>query len=174
MLSKIEAGSQRLNKILATYLSGSLLIAIVVLTIVDATRRTTLGAVFIGVRDVVQIMLAWVVFTAFAYALIREAHVRMLLVVNRLPASVRSGLEIFGGLVGVGLFILLTYLAVPYFWESWVIKEVPMSQVRSPVWLAKLALPVGSALILIELLLRFVRKLRPKREVIEEEKVTGI
>jgi len=176
MLSRIESASRKVNATIVTYLCGSALLLVTCLTVIDASRRTFFGQVFVGMRDVVEILEAWAIFAAFAYALIRGAHVRMTLVVDRIPSGLRSSLEFIGIIVGVGFFLLLTYLTVPYAWHSFLIKEAPMSSVRSPVWLGKMALPVGSALILFEFVLRLIRKVRPAAGVPEgeEEEIRGI
>lgn len=169
MLRKIEAASHRVNKRLATYVSGIGILSVMTILIVDASLRTIFAMPLLWVIDVSEIILAWIVFTAFAYALITGAHVRMTLVLSRLPFRLRSGCEIFSNLMGVVLFAIITYLAVPYFWKSWLIKEVPMAAVETPVWLGKLAVPVGGTLMSVVFLIRLIRSLRPTREVVEEE-----
>lgn len=169
MLRKIEAASHGANKKLAIYVSGIGILSVMSILIVDASLRTIFAMPFLWVIDVSEIILAWIVFTAFAYALITETHVRMTLVLSRLPLRLRSGCEIFGNLMGVFFFALLTYLAIPYFWQSWLVKEVPMAAVETPVWLGKAAVPVGGILMSVVFLIRLIRSLRPIREVIEEE-----
>jgi len=169
VLPKIESDIHGVNKKLALYVSGMLIILAMTLLIVDASMRTFFNKPIMGVLDVCEIILAWIVFTAFAHALITGRHVRMTLVLDRLPARVRSGCEIFGNLMGVVFFAILAIIAVPFFWESFLIKEVPMSPIPSPVWLGKLAMPFGIFLIFVVFLVRFVRSLRLKREVIEKE-----
>jgi len=169
VLSKIETAIQGANKRVAIYISGCFLLLIMIILIVDSSLRTFLRLPILWTIDVCEIILAWIVFAAFAHALITGTHVRMTLVVDRLPARLRSGCEIFGNLMGAGFFAVLTYLACPFFWTSFLVKEVPMAAVGTPVWLGKLALPIGTSLILVVFLVRLIRSLHPKREVIEEE-----
>lgn len=169
MLRKIEAASRRVNRRLALYVSGIGILLIMTLLIAHASMRTFFAKPITGVFDISEIILAWIVFTAFAYALITGAHVRMTLVLDRLPRRLRSGCEIFANLMGVSFFAVLTIMAVPFFWESFLIKEVPQSPIPSPVWLGKLAMPIGTFLISVVFLVRLIRSLRPKREVVEEE-----
>lgn len=169
MLSKVEAVIHRMNKRLAIYVSGVSLIAVMALLVADASLRTFFAKPILWMIDVGEILLAWIVFAAFAYALITGTHVRMTLVTDRLPSRLRSGCETFGNLTGVVFFVILTIIAVPYFWESFLEKETPMAAVGTPVWLGKLALPIGCILMLVVFLVRLARSLRPEREVIEEE-----
>ena len=77
MLRKIEAASHRANKKLAIYVSGIGILSVMAILILDASLRTIFAMPFLWVIDVCEIILAWIVFTAFAYALITETHVRM-------------------------------------------------------------------------------------------------
>jgi len=171
VISKIETTSTRWNRRLAVYISGVGVILLTVLLVADACLRTFFAKPIVGIIDIIEIILAWIVFTAFAHALITGAHVRMTLIVGRLPFRFRPGFDVFGSIIGVAFFALLTVLAVPYFWHSWLIKEVPMSPLATPVWLGKAAMPIGSFFMLAAFIIRLMRSLRPKREVVEEEEI---
>lgn len=174
MLRRLGSFNYRVNRRLCLYISGWLILMITGLMVVDAIRRTLFALTIQGAIDVVEISMAWIVFIAFAYALITGAHVRMTLLVGRLPPRVRPGFEIFSSILGAAFFGLFTYLASLYFWTSWLVKETPMSPVPAPVWLAKAALPIGGVLIFLSFLLRLIRSLRVTREVIEaEEEIKG-
>jgi len=173
MISKIETTSTKWNRRLAIYISGIGVLLVTVLLIVDASLRTFFNKPILGMIDVIEIFLAWIVFIAFAHALSTGAHVRMTLVVDRLPLRVWAGCGIFGSIIGVAFFAILTVLAVPYFWESWLVKEVPVSAVRTPVWLGKAAMPIGSFTMFTAFVIHLMRSLQPKREVVEEEEIKG-
>ncbi len=120
-----------------------------------------------GLYETIEIIVAWLVFTALAYALITNYHVRVTLVLDRLPIRARIWCEIIVSLIGVILFGFLLYGAIPHAWDSFLLKETPMSPARTPLWLAKIAVPVGVFVMLVQFIIRFLRTLRPTREVIE-------
>ena len=120
-----------------------------------------------GLYETIEIIVAWLVFTALAYALITNYHVRVTLVLDRLPIRARIGCEIIVSFIGVILFGFLLYGAIPHAWDSFLLKETPMSPARTPLWLAKIAVPVGVFIMLVQFIIRFLRTLRPTREVIE-------
>ena len=126
MLRKIEATVLSTNRRAAMYLCGGMTLLAMFVLIADAARRTILGKPFQAAIDWVELILAWIVFPAFAYALITGAHVRMTLGVSRFPPKLRRGCEIFGNLCGMVFFAYVTYHAVPFFWISWLVKEIPM------------------------------------------------
>lgn len=140
--------------------------------VLDAFLRTVFNQPILFTIDAVTILLAWCVFSAFAWALSSGAHVRMTLVVDRLPSRLRSACGILGNLVGVAFFATLTILAANYSWKSLLIKEMTASPIPAPLWLAKLALPLGTGLILLLFLLRLIRLLHPKSELVEKYSVT--
>lgn len=173
MLEKLEKFDRRLNRRIALYLGGSLIIAITMLMVVDAGMRTFFASPIWGMHDIVKIILTWLVFTAFAHALVTNTHVRMTLVIDRLPPPVRPKFYFLSSLIGALFFAALTYLSTLYFWESWLIKEVPMSPIPAPVWLAKLAMPLGSLFMLLSFIVRLLCALRPTVKAVEEKEITG-
>ena len=178
MLAKIEAASYRWNRLIVTIVGGSLFMGMTFLLLFESARRTIMATTTWGLYETIEIIVAWLVFTALAYALITNYHVRVTLVLDRLPIRARIGCEIFVSLIGVILFGFLLYGAIPHAWDSFLLKETPMSPARTPLWLAKMAVPVGVFIMLVQFIIRFMRTVRPTREVIErvieeEEKVVG-
>ena len=174
MLKKLETLDRRVNRRIALYLSGGLIMAATMLMVIDAGMRAFFASPIWGMHDIIKIILTWLVFTAFAYALINNTHVRMTLVIDRLPPPVRPKFDIFGSLIGALFFAAVTYLSTPYFWTSWLVKEVPMSPIPAPVWLAKAAVPIGSLFMFLSFVVRLLRALRPTVEAVEEaEEVKG-
>jgi len=137
------------------------------LLLFESARRTIMATTTWGLYETIEIIVAWLVFTALAYALITNYHVRVTLVLDRLPIRGRLWCEIIVSLIGVILFGFLLYGAIPHAWDSFLLKETPMSPARTPLWLAKMAVPVGVFVMLVQFIIRFLRTLRPTREVIE-------
>lgn len=180
MLRKIEAANERVNRAVTAVICGATFVVITFLMSFEAVRRTIFATVTLGAMELNEILMAWLVFTAFAYALITGYHVRVTLVLDRLPRRGRFWCEIFTSVIGVVFFALLLYGAVPHFWKSWLIKETVFAPagILLPMWFAKLSMVVGGSLILVAFLIRLIRTLHPTREVIkkviEEERVTGV
>ncbi|MCL0077313.1 TRAP transporter small permease, partial [Dehalococcoidia bacterium] len=169
MLSKIQAVNHRVNRGVVIVLGAICLLGMAFMMVFDASRRTIMGVTTWGLHDIVEIMMSWLIFTAFAYALVANFHVRVTLVLDRLPPRVRFWCEIFGSTIGIIFFGFLLYGAVLYFWDSFLIRESSMSPAMTPLWPSKLAMPVGISLILVEFLLRLIGTLRSGRKVVIEE-----
>jgi len=127
--------------------------------VLDATRRTVFARAILGLTDAERIMLAWIACAGLAYALVTGTHVRVTLFVRHLPTRARLACEIFGETLGAAFFTFFVVLLWPYSWQSWLIKEIPMGPVPMPIWLAKLAIAIGTTFIMFEFWLRLIRKL---------------
>ena len=174
MFDKIEAFTLTWNRRAATYLGGGCIILCMLVLIADATSRTLFNRPFEGGIDIVELILAWIVFPSFAYALIVGSHVRMTLGLMRFPPKLRRWCEVFTNLCGTIFFLWATIYAVPYFWISWLVKEVPMGPTPVPMWLGKFVMIAGMFMIFTVYLLRLIRLLQPSRakeEVRKGEKV---
>lgn len=173
MLDKIEDVNEKVNRALVAVICCATFLIISGLMSFEALRRTIFSTVTLGSLETNEVAMAWLIFAAFALALITRYHVRVTLVLDRLPPRGRFACEILTGLVGFAFFALLLYGAVPHFWKSWLIKEMVYAPegVYVPMWLSKLAMVVGVFLICVAFLIRLMRTVRPARKVIEAEEV---
>ncbi|MDI6755875.1 MAG: TRAP transporter small permease [Thermodesulfobacteriota bacterium] len=163
IFDKIEKASHKINRIVSLTVCGFSLIFMALLICTEALARNFFKLSLLGTQELSQIVVAWVVFPALAFALITGTHVRVTLLTNLLPQRLRAGCEIFSYLGGLIFFACFSYFAWPYFWESWKIKEIPMAPVELPLWFAKLSMPIGTSLFSIQFLILLIRKLHPIR-----------
>jgi TRAP-type C4-dicarboxylate transport system permease small subunit len=98
----------------------------------------------------------WIIFPAFAFALLRDEHVRSTLVSGHFPEKMKVYLNAFMFLIGVVYFAAVTVYGSIYFWESFKINEYMMAPIYLPWWASKFALPFGTFFFAIEYFLRFV------------------
>lgn len=162
-LVRITERTRRINTWIAIYFTGTAILLAMLLVVVDATGRTLFNFPILGMNEVVRICLAWAAFTGSAYGLIIGIHVRVTLFVERMPARYRFACELLTEFLGATFFTLFFVILVRFFWTSWLIKEIPMGPVPTPIWLAKVALPIGISLIMVEFWLRLIQKLSSLR-----------
>ncbi len=99
--------------------------------------------------------LQWYLFGAIfllaaGYTFLRNEHVRVDVLSQKLSERTQIGIEIFGVL----LFLLpaaclVFWLSIPFFWESWVTHELSSNTDGLIRWPAKLLIPVGFALLIL-------------------------
>jgi TRAP-type C4-dicarboxylate transport system permease small subunit len=153
-LQRIERVSRRFNEALAT-VAGGITLAMMALVVVDVSGRYLFNSPITGGLETAQIMLAYLIFFSFAYALVVGGHVRMTLVLDRFGRRLRLLAELLAGVLGLILFGLLTWGGWNQFWESWVLKEYMPAAVELPFWLPKLAVPLGMFLISVQFIIYF-------------------
>ena len=108
--------------------------------------------------------LQWLLFgaafmLAAAYTLQRNAHVRIDVVSSRLSKRARNVIELLGHLLFLApVALILLWLAVPYFVESYVSGEVSSNAGGLPVWPAKFMILAGAALLALQMLSEVIKR----------------
>jgi C4-dicarboxylate transporter DctQ subunit len=108
-------------------------------------------------EEVIVYLIIWAIMIVSSQLVRRDGHVRPDLVLRLLPPRYLRIMEIFNCLVAVIFCASLVW----YGWEivdtSLLIDETSSTDLQFPMWIYYLALPVGSALMLLRYLMRLVR-----------------
>jgi TRAP-type C4-dicarboxylate transport system permease small subunit len=128
------------------------LILMVVLTadiFLGVFSRYVLQQTFTWYDEIARVCFVWMVFLGAAAGVRRGAHFRLHLLVSGLPARGQQAIELFGGLVAIGFALALVHY-------GWALVELGQFQ-QTPVmglskWWVYLAVPVGGALIALNVL----------------------
>lgn len=171
MLEKIQKASPKFNRWLSISAGGFLMLVITFLMVGGAFSRALFGFSFAGDIEICETMMVWIVLSGVAYALITGAHVRVVLVLNRLPSRIRSGFEIFSNIVGLGFFAILTWASWSFFWVALVEMRVPMAPLGVPLFIGAVFLPIGCGLMSLQFLIYLIAALRLTRVPVREEEV---
>jgi TRAP-type transport system small permease protein len=120
------------------YLSGALIVGLMFMTVANILGRWTMGRPVRGSVELTEIGMVAIVFLGLAYAQIREDHIRVDLVYERLGPRGRRVLGIFAATVSLATVFVLTWrlydyvgilaasrrttsaLSIPLFWVGWV------------------------------------------------------
>ena len=133
-------------------------IFLVALISTDVIGRAAFNSPLPGVPEIVKFSIVGMVWLWMAYTLRSGAHLRTNLVLGRLPRTGQKAVLIANSLVGVGLFILITWLAWIEMMKSWEIGafegEYPVRVPVSPIWAI---LVIGSTLTAVQFALDAVR-----------------
>ena len=108
-------------------------------------------------EEVIVYLIIWAIMIVSSQLVRRDGHVRPDLVLRLLPPRYLRIVEIFNCLVAIVFCGALVW----YGWEivdtSLLIDETSSTDLQFPMWIYYLALPVGSALMLVRYLMRLVR-----------------
>ncbi len=158
LIQRLELVSRKVNEVLAVT-AGAIIILMMMMVVVDVSGRYLFNKPIVGGIEIEQIMLAYVIFFSFAYALVVGGHVRMTLLLDRFHPRLRLLAELLAGVLGLTLFGLLTWGGWTQFWESWVMREYMPAAIDLPFWLPKFAVPVGMFLISVQFIVHFLTHL---------------
>jgi len=115
-----------------------------------------LGVLLVGADDIVAWLCAASAFLALAATFRNGEHVRVGLLLDRLPAGARRRAEVLalgGALLVVG-YVLGS--AMHFVYESWAFGEVAQGLLRLPIWLPQMSLVLGALVFFIAVLDDFV------------------
>lgn len=129
---------------------GLLLAVMVVLVFGNVVLRYGFSASIGWVEELSRYMMVWLAWLAAGLAYRNGAHIALDFLENALPDGAARALRAFIILSMIGFFGALVYLGGQYASFSWG-DETPM--LRLPFGLIHLAIPVGSAVMLMHLLL---------------------
>ncbi len=94
-----------------------------------------------------------------SYAFQADAHIRVDVVSERLPARWRAWLELYGIVLALLPFLfLMVWFSLPFVQQSWALSEISQAPGGLPYrWLIKAALPLGFVLLTLAALSRLSR-----------------
>lgn len=120
------------------YLSGALLVGLMVLTVLNILGRWLFNTPVAGTVELTEIGMVAIVFMGLAYAEVRGDHIRVDLLYEQLGARGRRALSLFAVLVSVATVAVLTWrlwtyasrlhasgrttsaLQIPLSWVAWI------------------------------------------------------
>ena len=106
----------------------------------------------------------WYLFSAIflflaGYTLMNNEHVRIDIITGRMSARVRAGIDIFGTLFFLlPMAILIMWLSWPVFVDAWERHEVSTNAGGLIIWPARLLVPIGFALLIVQALSELIKR----------------
>src|SRR5690625_182325 len=83
------------------------------------------------------------VFLGLPYALLRGDHIRVTLVLQVLPQRLHYWYELLATLIGLVVLVWGSYYCIIFVYESYIFNELAPGMVPVPMWIPKLACPLG-------------------------------
>ena len=152
----------KFQKVLASIL-GLLVLVLMFIIVIEVFGRFLFNTPLKGGVEISTIVMTWILFLPLAYALVRGAHVRVTLVVMHLPSRLHLIVEILVSMVTLGFLGLVTYAGWLQFWDSFSVGEIMPAPIWLPLWLAKLAVPLGFFLFFLQLCVNTADRVRKSR-----------
>ena len=144
-LRKIERGF--------CYTAAGLVFVMIFPTTLDVILRYVFNAPLPEMFQLTEFMMVAVVYLGIAYVQQLKDHIKIEIVTQWLPKKIQEALDLFGILVGLVIFAIITWQSGRLAWEAWETQDYTMGIVQFPLWPAKTILPVGVGLFCLRLLL---------------------
>ncbi len=158
ILGSIRMGMTRINTPLVIF-AGGLFFLYMFNVIADVTGRYVFLSPVQGTTEIGELVLPMATFLSLAYLQMHEAHIRVTLIPDRLPANWRAGFDILAILVGAGLMALMSWQSFIFAMDSIAIREVASLSSPVPVYIGKLAYFIGCAVFCVQFLVDLACKI---------------
>ena len=133
------------------------LIAAVILNFINVVGRYGFGWGFIAADELQTYIMVYVAFLGAAVATWRGLHLRMDVLVQRLPESTKKILSIIELLLVVSLGSLVTWVALQYVVQMYAF-GAKSQNAQIPMWIPHLAVALGFGLLVLLSIFHFFRK----------------
>lgn len=94
-------------------------------------------------EEVATGLFVWTVFIGSAYAFRKKAHLGVDILVNSLPAKIRSVVKVIMDILVLFVLCMLTYVSTLYVYNTW---DKLSNTLRVPAWYVSIAVPIGFGL----------------------------
>lgn len=135
-------------------------------TVADVTYRKLVGPSLPGALEISEIGVVFIAYLAMAAALHRGAHISTPILTDRLRPGTAHVARLVGMVVVWGLLALMVWGSAAIALESFSVREFRFGLVEVPIWPAKMIVPIGLFLMLVELTIQIgLRIARGRRDV---------
>jgi TRAP-type transport system small permease protein len=148
---KLEWAVGRLS-LLMGFLAALCIIAITVSTLAEVFYRYFLGRSFLGVIELVEMLMAFIFFALMSYTQHLKGHLRLTLLTDRLPPKAQLGLDVFVLMLVLGFVTIMAWQA----WDEAIIstqrRQIRFGAIEYPLWPGKIAAAAAVAVMCLQLL----------------------
>lgn len=135
----------------------------------ELATGSAIGLVLPSYAEFTGYFLVAATFFAAANALKAGAHIRVMLVLQRLPQGARQGAEVFCAATGAVFSAYFTWWTALLVEESLRFNDVSPGIVPVPIWIPQLAMPLGLAVLTVALIDEAVTVWRDGPRAVEAE-----
>ena len=146
-----------------------LILATVLISAANATIRKVFNYSSNAYLEVQWYLFSLIFLFLAGYTLLNNEHVRIDIVTGRMSARVRAGIDIFGTLFFLlPMAILIMWLSWPVFVDAYVRGEVSTNAGGLTIWPARLMVPVGFFLLIVQAISELIKRVAFLRGLIPD------
>ncbi|MGO1431659.1 MAG: TRAP transporter small permease [Halomonas sp.] len=110
-----------------------------------------LGLSITGVSEIASYLLVGATFLGLAYTFVHHAHIRVTLLIARLPSAIRVWFEVFCLIIALAISLMLSYGLIELARESLAYNDVSSGFLSIPLWIPQLVLATSVGLLCLAL-----------------------
>lgn len=130
---------------------------------------SAIGLTIPSYSDFTGFLLVGASFLALAHTLREGAHIRVVLLIGRLPLKIRKVMEVWCVSFGLLITLYFTWYTAKLTFESFSYNDLSPGMIPVPIWIPQAAMLFGLLILAISLLDEFVRVVRGKIPSYEEK-----
>jgi TRAP-type C4-dicarboxylate transport system permease small subunit len=131
------------EEVFNNFISSFLLIAIMLLVVANVTGRYLFNSPVHGTMEITEFVMVAIVYFTFAHTQAIKSHIRVELLLGVLSRKARLIFDLITCVLGLVIFVLITWQGILCFIDSWEILEVTDGYIEFPIYPAKLTIPIG-------------------------------
>lgn len=144
-LERVDHGVRKIEMALVV-VAWLVTLFVTFMIVTDISMRFLLHRPLPASWEISETLMPYIVMFGLAYTLTLNVHVRVTIVIDRLPTTMRRVCDLFGYLLSFGMCLILTYWSWLRFWESYLIDEMILAAIEIPWWIGKFGMPVAFAM----------------------------
>ncbi|MDR3348682.1 MAG: TRAP transporter small permease [Acidaminococcales bacterium] len=130
--------------------AGAALVILMLLTAADTILRYFFRAPLTGVVEISEeYLMVAIIYLPLSFVYTHGGHIKVELLERFFPDSLKAKFVIFNNVVGLILFLLITYCSVPVVYDALVFKEHSAAALAYPMAPAYMMVTIGAALVSI-------------------------
>jgi len=141
------------------WIAGAGLTTMAVLTFSSAMARWALDRVLIFANEITEYIFVGVALLSFAFVLRTESHIRIPVVFDRLPGAAKPWLQFISDIIVLVFVVILLIASVRLVVDSYQLHAISITVLGVVQWIPQMVLPIGFSLLLLEALVKVLKKL---------------
>lgn len=129
-------------------IAGCALLLLMVLTTIDTIMRYFFSAPLIGVVEFSEeVLMVVIIYMPMSYVFLQGGHIKVELLERFFPNKLKSIFAKMHQIIGLILFLLITYFSIPVAYEAFVTKELSAAALPFPMAPSYIMLTLGCAML---------------------------
>lgn len=141
-------------------IASILLLGIMLLVVCDVTGRYLFNKPVHGALEITEFVMVAIVFFTLAHTQAIKAHIKVELLLERMPRKLRLILELITYLFGLVIFALITWQGYLSALDAWEVQEETDGLIPFRIFPAKFTIPIGCFLLCLRFTADIVDVLR--------------